>query len=447
MASSLLFAAGLLALVPNPYAHPLVGQAGVGTTDPARSSSTNTAKKDNLQWAALGDSFASGVTYKHDPSLDWTAPYDPNCRRILDAYSVQLFNQTDWTGNRPQTFNFPACSGAKFEKIEEQAGYISEPGRPAEFVTLTVGGNDAKFAEVARTCMYHPDWKHYYGAPWPDQGGDCFKKLVEVKSIINNARFQDDLQDKALEPLMRIGKAGFDGFQIFLTGYPKFFNVDENSAWCDQDEFDTGVSVTTPYQKLTLDFRNEINGLVDTVNAKHKEVVTRMNDPNIHFVDIDAAYNGHRFCEKPLTGTPRHGDNYDNGDSNGTTWLWNFHNPWFPDIDNGTVPYGYDAEFGPTLEVVDRPNSEGGIPEFVRIMHPTRLGHEAIMKILKDVIAPTMKHSAAPPSGPTAPVCLDGKDYLTEDDCKHKCNGGKCAQEKGLSAKKIPPLFKCSGCA
>jgi hypothetical protein len=42
----------------------------------------------DLHWTALGDSWASGVTYKHDPSLDWTAPRDENCRSILDAYAV-----------------------------------------------------------------------------------------------------------------------------------------------------------------------------------------------------------------------------------------------------------------------------------------------------------------------------------------------------------------------
>jgi hypothetical protein len=60
----------------------------------------------DLHWTALGDSWASGVTYEHDPNLDWTAPRDPNCRRILDAYSVQLFNDTTWSGVRKQVRAF-----------------------------------------------------------------------------------------------------------------------------------------------------------------------------------------------------------------------------------------------------------------------------------------------------------------------------------------------------
>lgn len=64
----------------------------------------------DLHWTALGDSWASGVTYKHDPDLDWTAPLDPNCRRILDAYSVQLFNDTTWSGVRKQVCTFTSIS-------------------------------------------------------------------------------------------------------------------------------------------------------------------------------------------------------------------------------------------------------------------------------------------------------------------------------------------------
>lgn len=65
----------------------------------------------NLHWTALGDSWASGVTYEHDPDLDWTAPRDPNCRRILDAYSVQLFNDTTWSGVRKQVRSFTSIDG------------------------------------------------------------------------------------------------------------------------------------------------------------------------------------------------------------------------------------------------------------------------------------------------------------------------------------------------
>ena len=66
-----------------------------------------------LEWAALGDSWASGVTYQNSPDLDYDMGNDEpiaQCRRIVDAYGYQMFQDNSWSGLRPQKFNFVACS-------------------------------------------------------------------------------------------------------------------------------------------------------------------------------------------------------------------------------------------------------------------------------------------------------------------------------------------------
>ena len=403
----------LLAAVPSGFSHPFIPLPGAITVSPksqaprtsvaaatstsvpaATSTSVPAATStpvpepliiDDLQWAGLGDSYASGVTYPHDPNLDWTAPRDPNCRRILDAYAVQMHNQTDWSGGRKNTFNFPACSGSEFADIEGQANFMSEVDHPAEFATLTIGGNELEFFKIAEACFYHPGPN--YGRPYPDKGGECASRLAVANETLDLPSFQNDLENLVLNKLMARGQQDFPNFQIFLTGYPHFFNVDENSNWCNDVDFTVDHGFFGQVQKLTLDLRIAINDLIDGINKKHKEVVDRMKNPKIHFIDIAHALEGHLFCEKPRGEKPDNNDNYANGDSDGPTWLWNYAGYWkSDDTDNTTIPINPNDPGGPPGASPPQPSS----PQVVRILHPTRLGHEAIMKVVKAAIKPTL---------------------------------------------------------
>jgi hypothetical protein len=66
-------------------------------------------KTPTFEWAALGDSWASGVTYSGDKD---NYDDDKNCLRLEDAYSVQMKKDKSWTVN-DQNFHFVACSGAQ----------------------------------------------------------------------------------------------------------------------------------------------------------------------------------------------------------------------------------------------------------------------------------------------------------------------------------------------
>jgi len=314
----------------------------------------------DLHWTALGDSWASGVTYKHDPSLDWTAPRDEKCRRILDAYAVQLYNDTTWSGARRQIFTFPACSGSRYADIQGQTNFM---GDKPEFATLTIGGNDANFFPVVRDCIYQYDTFHSYGGEYPAPG-DCADSIAQAQTFISSGQLATDVQSKAIQVVYDAGVNNFPGFKVFLTGYAHFFNVDDDATDCNDQSFGPGLH----RPKLTMVLRKAINNLVEQINTAYSNVVASMNNPDIQFLDISPGFDGHRFCEPGQ-------DNYDNENSNqeGETWIWNFHWFWPNGVDNGTAP----------ADEIDPASSDFSRGEIARIFHPTRQGHGAIKEIVK----------------------------------------------------------------
>lgn len=90
-----------------------------------------------LQYAALGDSYASGVG-----SGDYAA--GDACLRSAHAYPEQIA----WRAS--ETLWFEACSGAKVADV--RAAQLSHLSGAIEHVSIGVGGNDIGFSSVLGAC-------------------------------------------------------------------------------------------------------------------------------------------------------------------------------------------------------------------------------------------------------------------------------------------------------
>ncbi|MGH9004173.1 MAG: SGNH/GDSL hydrolase family protein, partial [Acidimicrobiia bacterium] len=99
-------------------------------------------------YLALGDSYSSG---------SGAPPYDPesgDCHRSSLGYPSLAAGQPparDWT------FGFIACSGATTDDVNRpdetgQAHQVEEVGDGVRLVTITIGGNDARFGAMVRRC-------------------------------------------------------------------------------------------------------------------------------------------------------------------------------------------------------------------------------------------------------------------------------------------------------
>ncbi len=99
-------------------------------------------------YVALGDSYSSG---------EGVEPYDPEsleCHRSPGAYPSLAAAQAPANA---WTYRFVACSGAATDDANRpdatgQIHQVEEAGDAVRLVTITIGGNDARFAAMLRRC-------------------------------------------------------------------------------------------------------------------------------------------------------------------------------------------------------------------------------------------------------------------------------------------------------
>lgn len=101
----------------------------------------------DLYYVALGDSYSSG---------EGVEPYDPDsldCHRSAGAYPSLTAGQPPadaWT------YWFFACSGATTDDVNRpvsgQAHQVEKAAEWVRLVTITIGGNDARFGPMLRRC-------------------------------------------------------------------------------------------------------------------------------------------------------------------------------------------------------------------------------------------------------------------------------------------------------
>jgi lysophospholipase L1-like esterase len=98
----------------------------------------------STSYAALGDSYSSGVgTNNYDPASG-------GCNRSPQSYPSL------WVASHSvSSFAFAACSGAKTDDV--LANQLSGLNASTNLVTITIGGNDAGFANVVTTCQLATD--------------------------------------------------------------------------------------------------------------------------------------------------------------------------------------------------------------------------------------------------------------------------------------------------
>lgn len=282
-------------------------------------------------YTALGDSYASGVGAGHPaPSL---------CGHFSAAYPVQLAHSLS-----PVRFHSVACGGASIASVmREQFGWIED----SDLVTLTVGGNEVNFLGVLNECVYR--W-------WPV--GSCERELRRSRALIENAAFVEGyfrMVQLGLQMVRWGEKAGKrEGKGRFLvTGYATFFN--EETGLCDDATF----SCRQPRQPLTRSFRRELNQLVRMLNHVIRSATEAAG---AEYVDIDQAFEGHRFCEAGV----REPDVF-----RSDTWFFNLHSQ---------QAAGFETRLRQDEGQQERVTTgqEMGLGDVTRVFHPTSQGHSGI---------------------------------------------------------------------
>jgi lysophospholipase L1-like esterase len=95
------------------------------------------------RYVALGDSYASGTGAGSYGSSG-------SCKRSANSYAQLWAN-----ANAPSSFAFVACSGAVTNDVLN--GQVASVTSDTALVTISIGGNDAGFADVMTTCNTSSD--------------------------------------------------------------------------------------------------------------------------------------------------------------------------------------------------------------------------------------------------------------------------------------------------
>lgn len=198
-----------------------------------------------VRYVALGDSYSSGTG---------TREYYTTCERSVYSYPYRVRNaHPSWT------FVFAACGGAKTaDVINTQSASLTSG---TDWVTYTIGGNDAGFSGVITECA----------KPW--WASNCDGAINTAQSFITNTLpgrlDQVNSKIKSRSPYAR----------VIVLSYPRLFmGVD-----CNAGTYFTSSEMT------------RLNTTADMMRDKLREAASRAGTRFV-FKDAIPPFVGHAVC-------------------------------------------------------------------------------------------------------------------------------------------------------
>ncbi|HEY7593721.1 MAG TPA: SGNH/GDSL hydrolase family protein [Actinophytocola sp.] len=195
------------------------------------------------KYVALGDSYASGLgagDYGDSGS----------CKRSANAYPQLWANS-----HAPSAFEFVACSGAVTSDVT--GGQVGAITPDTELVTISIGGNDAGFADVMTDCNLGSD-------------DSCVSRNQEAQAFA-----QSELPGRLDGVYAEIRNRAPDA-RVVVLGYPHIYTLNGDCS--------VGLSET---KRAAINQSSDV--LADVVSA-------RAAAAGFDFVDGRAAFSGHEIC-------------------------------------------------------------------------------------------------------------------------------------------------------
>ncbi|KPC78734.1 MULTISPECIES: SGNH/GDSL hydrolase family protein [Streptomyces] len=198
----------------------------------------------SVDYVALGDSYSSGVG---------AGSYDSasgNCKRSTRAFPAL------WkAANNPASFAFTACSGARTGDVT--AGQLGPLNSATDLVSISIGGNDAGFADVMTTCVLQSE-------------ATCLSRIATARAYV------DSTLPGKLDSVYTAISAKAPAAHVVVLGYPRFYKIGGNCV--------AGLSENE---------RTAINGAADYLNAA---TAKRAADHGFTWGDVTSTFTGHEIC-------------------------------------------------------------------------------------------------------------------------------------------------------
>ncbi|CAM5229132.1 SGNH/GDSL hydrolase family protein [Streptomyces aurantiogriseus] len=210
---------------------------------------TGAASAQSAQLAATGGYVALGDSYSSGVGAGSYISSSGNCKRSTKAYPY-LWN----TAHAPTSFAFTACSGARTGDV--LTGQLGPLNSSTALVSITVGGNDAGFADVMTTCVTSSD-------------STCVNRINTARAYV------DSTLPGKLDSVYSAIRGKAPGARVVVIGYPRFYQL---GTAC------LGLSGTK---------RTAINNAADHLNTA---IAKRAAAHGFAFGDVRTTFTGHEIC-------------------------------------------------------------------------------------------------------------------------------------------------------
>ena len=278
------------------------------------------AKVTPLSVVVMGDSFSSGegaepgyTGYREGTGLDAVGqPPSPlnRCHRSDDAYAALLRprgssktfralggDSGDGNSDAPEvagfSWQFLACSGATTRHFRDtphfdEAPQISQlgqlfPSAGPDLIVLTLGGNDAEFADLMTTCAFEENCQDFESSANP----------ALTWSQYLTPRIQNEVRSAVRLSYQQLLTATGGSSTVVALGYPQLVpgviaNAPEHDSVCRHLRV-----FEAPFSLLRIDAQEQtfLRALTSQMNDMLEEVAAEMG---IHFLRID--WGGHEPC-------------------------------------------------------------------------------------------------------------------------------------------------------
>ena len=196
-------------------------------------------------YAALGDSYSSGVGTRNYYADSGSCQRSPNAYPVIDANRLGA------------ALTFVACSGARVSDVlNNQLGSLNAS---TAYVTISIGGNDAGFTDVITRCAL----------PWP---WTCWGDIDNANAYIRNT-LPGSLNNVYTQIRNRAPNA-----KVVVVGYPRLFNESD----CQQ------LARISPGEQTAMNATADL--LATTIAGRAAAFGFR-------FVDVRAAFENHQICD------------------------------------------------------------------------------------------------------------------------------------------------------
>ncbi|KOU65561.1 lipase [Streptomyces sp. MMG1533] len=194
-------------------------------------------------YVALGDSYSSGVGAGSYISASG------DCKRSTKAYPYL------WAAaHSPSSFDFTACSGARTGDV--LASQLTPLSATTALVSISVGGNDAGFADVMTTCVLQSD-------------SSCLSRINTAKAYV------DSTLPGKLDGVYSAIRSKAPNARVVVLGYPRFYKLGT-----------TCVGLSETKRKAINDAADYLDTAIAKRAANHRYV----------FGDVRTTFTGHELC-------------------------------------------------------------------------------------------------------------------------------------------------------